>query len=209
MIDMLRANCSVIVRSSPPPVSGSTVPVRPPLTIPVLSRMVPVPRSAPQKITSVPCCRTPASYNSGASGAPAQRAVPMAPMKTGPRVAGALQGEIHLATGAGFKISERQGLGTGHLARDADTPCGLIETLGYAVVVDKEKVVGRGQPGVERFPFNSLTTLGLGLGPGWSSHGMTCPPDWPKACAGPATRSTVSPASAAAPPFNKVRREMS
>ena len=35
---MLRAHCSVIVRSRPPPASGSTVPVRPPLTIPELSR---------------------------------------------------------------------------------------------------------------------------------------------------------------------------
>ena len=35
---MLRAHCSVIARSRPPPASGSTVPVRPPLTIPELSR---------------------------------------------------------------------------------------------------------------------------------------------------------------------------
>ncbi len=45
--DMLRANCSVIVRSIPPPASGSSVPVWPPLTIPELSRIVTVPRSAP------------------------------------------------------------------------------------------------------------------------------------------------------------------
>jgi hypothetical protein len=33
---MLRANCSVIVRSSAPPASGSTAPVWPPLTTPEL-----------------------------------------------------------------------------------------------------------------------------------------------------------------------------
>ena len=61
---------------------------------------------------------------------------------------------------------------------------------------DREKIVGRCQPGVERLPHSAGSRfVGKGLGGGWSSHGMTCSPDCPKACVGPATRSTVSPAS--------------
>lgn len=80
---MLRANCSVMVRSSPPSPSGVTVPERPGPVMPELSRIVTGPASAPQKTTSMPSSSTPACLSSGASGVPAQRALPTPPMKKG------------------------------------------------------------------------------------------------------------------------------
>ena len=51
---------------------------------PKLSRMICASfRSAPQKTTSMPSSRTPACFRSGASGVPAQRALPTPPMKNG------------------------------------------------------------------------------------------------------------------------------
>src|SRR3954467_7947391 len=51
---------------------------------------------------------------------------------------------------------------------------------------------------------------GTGFGAGWSSQGSTASAPCPgNARAGPATCSAVSPATAAPPPFNSVRREIS
>jgi hypothetical protein len=81
--DMLRANCSVIVRSRPPPSSGTVLPVSPALMIPELSRIVTGPRSAPQNTTSVASGSGPASCSRWCSGVPVQRALPTPPMKNG------------------------------------------------------------------------------------------------------------------------------
>ncbi len=67
----------------PPLASGMTSPVVPPPRIPELSRMVTSPASSPQNTTSRPSSEMPARLNKGASGAPAQRALPMPPMKKG------------------------------------------------------------------------------------------------------------------------------
>ena len=80
---MLRANCSVIVRSRPPVASGTVVPVVPERVMPELSRIVTRPASAPQKTTSRPSLSGAACFSTGASGVPAQRALPMPPVKNG------------------------------------------------------------------------------------------------------------------------------
>ena len=102
---MLRANCSVMVMSQRPGMSGSGVAVPVPgvggVTMPELSRIVTVPESVPQNTTSVADSSGPALFSTGASGAPPQTALPTAPVNDGEcRVARALQGELDLLAGA-------------------------------------------------------------------------------------------------------------
>jgi hypothetical protein len=45
----------------------------------------------------------------------------------------------------------------GDQAHDVYAPRGLIKAVGLAIVVDKEEIVGRYQPGVELLPLQQLT----------------------------------------------------
>ena len=95
-------------------------------------------------------------------------------------VARALQREVHFVARAGFEVGECQGPRTGDQPRDAHAPRGLIKAVGLAVVVDKEEVVGRRQPGVECLPLQQVADVsGTGFPGGWSSHGMTSSPGLP------------------------------
>ena len=108
------------VRSRPRPSSPGS-------RIPELSRIVTWPESAPQNTTSAAVSRIPARSSTGASGVPAQRALPTPPMKNGrPGIARALHGELDLASPAGLEIrpasataaSRRGPRSRGHRPRD-------------------------------------------------------------------------------------------
>ena len=174
---------------------------------PTLSRMICSPASAPQKTTSMPSSRTPACLRIGASCAPAQRALPTPPWKNGrPVLPEHSRVKSTSRRGRPLRSSSVSVCGRVDQAADLQPPVGRRQPR-LVVVVDDEEVVGRREPGVELLPHQ----LDPGWSVGWSSHGRTssspgCPGN---ACAGPATFSTVSPANAAPPPFNRVRRSKS
>ena len=153
---MLRANCSVIVRSRPPLPSSTTVPVVPPPVMPESSRMVTVPLSVPQNTTSEPSFLMPAARSSGASGAPAQRALPMPPMTNGKPVLPEHSSVKSTArTGAVFEIGERDRHGVVDEAVDTQAVLGGVDRR-KLVVLDREEVVARRTERVERLPLQEV-----------------------------------------------------
>ena len=194
--------------------------------------MVTVPRSAPQKMTSVAVFDGSAFSSSGARRAPAHRAFPTPPMKNGglAGVARALQGELDLLAASAGQIVERERARLGNQSVDVEAPVGGVER-GLVVVLHREELIVRRDPGPQLLPHQGMPDdvfrpVG-NIGSGWSSHRMPGSPS----CGGspPASGSssnatsssfvspvnpwaelvmcrTERPAKVAPPPFSRARR---
>ena len=145
----------MIVKSSPPPASGSTAPVSPPLDDPRVvadylgSAIDPVEHDLDGLLRG-----DRASSSTGARGVPAQRALPMRPVTTGkpwlPEHSSVKSTSRRGRACSSASVSDRR---PGNQAGDAYAPAARVQaTGGYAVVSDVMELLGRGQPGVELLP---------------------------------------------------------
>ena len=148
------------------------------------------PPVGPQKTTSIPGSRRPARSSSGASGVPAQRALPTPPIRKGRPVLPE-HSRVKVTSWRG-RAGGRRGSAPGPRDEAADPQAPVRRVHGWlAVVADDEELVGRRQPGVELLPDQ---LRGRCSGRGWPRAGRAR--GGPRRPAGPGRRARGRPAAA-------------